>query len=288
MAHFGTLRDYRFAQEVGDIRGAELYGANDEKLGKIDDVIFDHTSGTLLYAVVDTGGWLKSNKFLVPSNQIFARPNNEDDFAVNLTKEQIERFPEFDEKTTENGENFRDYEGRYHKEYTTAGDVMHRDGSTHILTPEASELPATEGSLKGTEGYNLTPDRIADKFSATAPDPNKTRMRPGGLAAKAEDARLPGSTATTEKSVAEETRRPAASTSVSETGRTSIEGLYKNAPEASDDPMLAEQDNLTNPDDLYVPASERHRRIMGFEDLLRKNRVDITAKCGSCSDKKAA
>ncbi len=46
MAHFGTLRDYKFAQEAGDIRGAELYGAKDEKLGKIDDVIFDHTSGS--------------------------------------------------------------------------------------------------------------------------------------------------------------------------------------------------------------------------------------------------
>src|SRR6201986_2692458 len=170
MAHCRTLRDYRFAQEVGDIRGAELYGANDEKLGKIDDVIFDHTSGSLRYAVVDTGGWLKSKKFLVPSNQIFARPKNEDDFAVNLTKEQIERFPEYDEKSTEKGEDFKEYEGRYHKEYSTAGDVMHRDGSTHILTPEASEMPAASGNLETEQGDNFTPDRIADKFTDTAPD----------------------------------------------------------------------------------------------------------------------
>ena len=46
-------------RKSGDIRGAELYGAKDEKLGKIDDVIFDHTSGSLRYAVVDTGGWLQ-------------------------------------------------------------------------------------------------------------------------------------------------------------------------------------------------------------------------------------
>jgi hypothetical protein len=57
---------------------------------------------------------------------------------------------------------------------------------------------------------------------------------------------------------------------------------------APDDSQLEQQDTLTNPDDLYVPAAERHRRIVGFEDLLRKNRVDIAARCGSCSEKKAA
>lgn len=295
MAHFGTLRDYRFAQDAGDIRGAELYGANDEKLGKIDDVIFDHTSGSLRYAVVDTGGWLHSKKFLVPANQIFARPKNDDDFAVNLTKEQIERFPAYDEKATERNEDFREYEKRYHNEYTTAGDVMHREGSTHILTPEATEMPPVSGSAE-TTGLNLTPDRIADKFSDTAPNPNKTRMRPAGVAARAEDTARPGSSGTLEKPTTMEERSnvrqsssaaeqvlPVSTTSAS---RESIMGLYDAAPVAPDDPQLEQQDTLTNPDDLYVPASERHRRIVGFEDLLRKNRVDIAARCGSCSESK--
>jgi PRC-barrel domain len=289
MAHFGTLRDYQFAQDAGDIRGAELYGANDEKLGKIDDVIFDHSSGSLRYAVVDTGGWLHSKKFLVPANQIFARPKHDDDFAVNLTKEQIERFPAYDEKTTECHQDFRDYENRYHKEYTTAGDVMHREGSTHILTPEATEMPAASG---GSSGLNVTPERIADKFSDPAPDPNKTRMRPAGLASRAEDTARPGASGTLEKPTgversvrpsSNEQMRPVATTSDS---RDSIMGLYDNAPVAPDDPQLEQQDTLTNPDDLYVPASERHRRIVGFEDLLRRNRVDIAARCGSCSESK--
>ena len=55
---------------------------------------------------------------------------------------------------------------------------------------------------------------------------------------------------------------------------------------ASEDAMLAEQDRLTNADDLYVPAGERHRRLSSFEDLLRKNRVDIASRCGSCAEKK--
>jgi hypothetical protein len=47
MPHYGTLRaggDYS-TTEADDIRGASVYGMNDDKLGKIDDVICDHASG---------------------------------------------------------------------------------------------------------------------------------------------------------------------------------------------------------------------------------------------------
>jgi len=73
MAHYGTLRDYRFQNpdEIrDDVRGAKVYGINDEKLGKIDDVIFDHTTGEIRYVVIDTGGWLSSKKFILPPAQL--------------------------------------------------------------------------------------------------------------------------------------------------------------------------------------------------------------------------
>src|SRR5581483_2546236 len=69
MAHYGTLRDYRFAdnETEDDIRGSNVYSAqNDDKLGDIDDVIFDHSTGEIRYVVIDTGGWLSSKKFIVP------------------------------------------------------------------------------------------------------------------------------------------------------------------------------------------------------------------------------
>jgi uncharacterized protein YrrD len=56
MAQHGMLREYRFTEASEDIRGSKLYGGNDEKLGKIDDVIFDHNTGFIRYVVVDTGG----------------------------------------------------------------------------------------------------------------------------------------------------------------------------------------------------------------------------------------
>lgn len=54
MAHYGTLKDFRVADAAEDIRGSHLYGLEDEKLGKIDDVIFDHSTGNIRYVVVDT------------------------------------------------------------------------------------------------------------------------------------------------------------------------------------------------------------------------------------------
>ena len=87
MAHYGMLRDYRFGSDVDDIRGASLYGINDEKLGKIDDVIFDHSSGTIRYAVVDSGGWLSSKKFLVPADRIRPDVKHDDDFPCRHDKE---------------------------------------------------------------------------------------------------------------------------------------------------------------------------------------------------------
>ena len=74
MAHYGMLRDYRFSEDVDDVRGATVYGLEDEKIGKIYDVIFDHSTGQIRYVVVDGGGWLKSKKFLVPADRIFRIP----------------------------------------------------------------------------------------------------------------------------------------------------------------------------------------------------------------------
>ena len=47
MAHVGTLRDFRFQNSTDDVRGAALYGRDEEKLGKIKDVVFDHATGSV-------------------------------------------------------------------------------------------------------------------------------------------------------------------------------------------------------------------------------------------------
>lgn len=134
MAHYGTLRDAPIAEATEEIRGSHVYGLNDDKLGKIDDVIFDHTSGDIQYAVVDTGGWLHSKKFLVPAERLRASAKHEDDFEVNLTKEQIESFPPYNESDLESEGKWTDYENRYRAKWVNSP-VQHRAETDRNITP---------------------------------------------------------------------------------------------------------------------------------------------------------
>jgi hypothetical protein len=252
------LREHRFTEDVDDIRGATLYGVDHDKLGKIDDVIFDHDTGNIRYAVVDTGGWLKSKKFLVPADRIRPDTEDEDDFYMDATKERIEALPRYDEEASTKDTDWNDYDARY-REAWESGPVMHKVGSTHILTPEPDELPAGSGSGAGDAAFS--PDRIAGKFPPASQDPNKLRMRPSGLAAKAEDSRLPGAFEPQKNS-----------TLATE--------------EAQDRALQGQRDHLTDADDVYVSESARHARWRTFEDHLRRNRVDITSSCRSCGTAK--
>src|SRR6185312_1870983 len=164
MAHFGTLKSFRFSEgDADDIRGAVLYGINDEKLGKIDDVIFDHSTGDIHYAVVDTGGWLSSKKFVVPSERLNPSGRHEGDYQVALTKRQIETFPAYDEKAVGSEESWGDYEEAYSIVWE-GNEVQHRAGSDHIVTPTDDEMPADTGaSFAGTRQpvLDVTPERLA-------------------------------------------------------------------------------------------------------------------------------
>ena len=66
-----TLRDYGDREILGLIRGTNIYGLEDEKLGSVDDVIVDSESSELRYLIVNAG-WLKSHRFLVPAEQVYA------------------------------------------------------------------------------------------------------------------------------------------------------------------------------------------------------------------------
>lgn len=171
MAIYGNLKDYRFDSEVEDIRGADVYGSNDEKLGEIEDVIFDSRSGELNYVVIDTGGWLSSQRFLVPARQIMIREEGDEDYRVNLTKEQIERFPEYNEEALGNEERWADYERRYHAAIED-GPVMHREDSTRMITPEPSAVEGTGSAAPSrVDPAAATPRRIGQdlpRFGATS------------------------------------------------------------------------------------------------------------------------
>lgn len=148
MAHYGRLKEYRFSgtEAADDIRGAKVYGLEDEKIGKIDDVIFDHGTGDIEYAVVDTGGWLSSKKFIVPPERLRPSAKHENDYEISASKEQIESLPRYDENDVESQDRWKDYEKSY-KAAWHDGPVQHRKGSDRDITPTADEMPPERGSI---------------------------------------------------------------------------------------------------------------------------------------------
>ncbi|HVO63961.1 MAG TPA: PRC-barrel domain-containing protein [Terriglobales bacterium] len=148
MAHYGTLRDYRFSDTDAakdDIRGSKVYGVDDDKLGKIDDVVFDHLSGEIKYVVVDTGGWLHHNKFIVPANRLRASAEHGDDYRVDLTKEQIENLPPYNESDLKSDDKWQDYENKYRSKWET-GPVMHRAETDRNITPTTAQMTRGTGA----------------------------------------------------------------------------------------------------------------------------------------------
>ncbi len=145
MAHYGTLKEIRIGDAAEDIRGSHLYGLNDEKLGKIEDVIFDHSSGNIRYVVVDTGGWLSSKKFLVPADGLRASTKHENDFETSLDKQQIEGFPPYNESDLKSESTWAGYEGRYRSKWV-ANPVMHRSETDRNITPTAQQTVGNPNS----------------------------------------------------------------------------------------------------------------------------------------------
>lgn len=138
MAHYGTLSNTGISEAGEDVRGTHLYGVNDQKLGKIDDVIFDHETGDIRYAVIDTGGWLSTKRFLVPVTALRASTEHTNDFEANLTKAQVETFPPYNESDLDSETKWSGYERSYRSKWV-ADPVMHRAETDRNITPTTKQ-----------------------------------------------------------------------------------------------------------------------------------------------------
>lgn len=184
MAQFGTLKDYRFTNDTEDIRGSHLYGRDDDKLGKIDDVIFDHSTGDIRYVVVDTGGWLSSKKFVVPAGGLRPSAKHKDDFSVDLTKQQVESFPPYNEAHLESDEQWGDYERRYRAQWK-ADPVMHRTGTDRNITPTTYQMEGNLSSERASGAAASAEERAEamDKINpSNAPMEDTGAFESGGYA----------------------------------------------------------------------------------------------------------
>lgn len=181
MARYGTLGDYRFsdtAEAAADIRGSKVYGPKDEKLGEVDDVIFDEATGAIVYVVVNTGGWLSSKKFIVSPERIRPSLQHENDVRVDLTKEQIEAFPPYDGTALTSEEKWADYERRYRSKWVEKP-VMHREATDRNITPTTKQqvdagsgtIPAFDEDIEEETDTDITPAEVEASMDISASGP---------------------------------------------------------------------------------------------------------------------
>ena len=193
MTHSGSLKDHNVSEDVRDIRGTTVRGSNGQKLGKVDDVIFDHDTMTIQYLVVDSEGWLEAGTFLVPADRIGIDPAYKDDLAAGVTRKQIENSPRHQEESLSSEAEWKRYEQEFRK-YWDEAPVMHIKGSDRIITPPEEPAPvqasSTQSPQPGDRQINaaqLFPERMTPVFSDPAPSAGKVTLRPKSVA-RAEEA----------------------------------------------------------------------------------------------------
>jgi sporulation protein YlmC with PRC-barrel domain len=195
MAHYGNLGSQRFGNRVDDIRGANIYGADDQKLGTLDDVILDHATMEIEYVVVDSVD-PEVGKFLLPASEISADTKHPDHFSAEITKEESRSVPSYDEKTLKSESKWKKFLEGF-KKWWEDSPVMHRkDRPDRIVTPPEEPADVQAGSTSGTPASSgrtgipasqLFPERMTDKFSDTRPGAHKITLRPKPVA-RVEDA----------------------------------------------------------------------------------------------------
>lgn len=161
------------------LKGTALYGPDDEKLGTVDDALIDDRNGELRYLVVDSG-WLRSRRFIVPAEQVYAYKDG-DDLYANLRKQDVETLPEFRDETLLTDDAFLNYENSFRRDWrydadparvrtstrlanfrSHVRDVVVRDRPLEKRAVSRADVPATyvaTGSPRPTAVYGVYEDR---------------------------------------------------------------------------------------------------------------------------------
>ncbi len=275
MPHYGILREYRF-EDVDDVRGAEVYGVNDEKLGTIDDVIFDHSTGDIRYIVLKTGGLLSRRKVMVAAGRIEPYGHHEDKFYAELDQERLEMLPEFHDETLKSEGAWSHYEKAYERRWNDS-DVMHNRVTGRILTPPPEQVqepgvpPLTE-EAKESLNRDFTPQKMGkeDDYLGVASGTGKTTLQPRKASiAGREDVPQREVMSPIGSEIEIPNEKPAAS--IPEAMREP--GVYKleRTPEAE-----------KKSDRQDAVQARSGQRWIGFQEKLRERRDKVVSGCSLC------
>ena len=168
------VRDFE-GDYLEDVRGANVYGPDSEKLGSIDDAVVDDRTGEVRYFLIDSG-LLSSRKYLLPADQVYALGDS-DNLYANLRPRDVETLPEYRDDILTSDEAFAAYEANYRQAWRYDGDPSRlrasnrierfrtrvRDHFARLRPRERSEVPpasyASTGRPHPTSVYGVYSDR---------------------------------------------------------------------------------------------------------------------------------
>ena len=293
MPHYGLLHDHKM-EDIDDLRGAEVYGVNDEKLGTIDDVIFDHSSGEIRYILLKTGGLLSGKRIMVPANRVEPYGNHDDKFYAELDKERLEMLPEFNDDKLKNEGDWAQFEKNYEERWND-GTVMYNKDTGRIITPPTNEqVQPTEGqplSQQARESLNrdFTPQRMGKRdelWGVGDSGTGKTTLRPqkASIAGREDASRenpnpLPHQTTREVEGVMSTDFQVSSSPESSTQDAIREPGVYKVDP-------IVETEQGAGPVDRQ--DINRGRRWNDFQQSLRSRRNRIVVDCPHCASQDKA
>jgi hypothetical protein len=102
------------ASEVVDFDNLDVRDQDGDKLGKVDGFIVDAAADRAYYVIVDSGGWFRSRKFLVPIGHARVGESREA-LVLDVNRDTISRYPEYDRDrfAQYREEDLRSYERQY-------------------------------------------------------------------------------------------------------------------------------------------------------------------------------
>lgn len=81
---------------VVDYDGLDVVGPDGERIGDVDGFIVDAQAGRVHYVVIDSGGWFRSRRFLIPVGHATVS-SQQSSLRVDVTRAALFKYPEFDE-----------------------------------------------------------------------------------------------------------------------------------------------------------------------------------------------
>lgn len=136
-------------QDYYDPVGRTVYGANDEKVGKIDGALVESDTGKIRYFIVDVGGWFSSKEVLVPAG--FATFRDDDVYISNLSRNYAENLEAYDDNRTYTYDDVKAQDQRiFTNEFATGDTQRHYDSPNKLELLEERLVVGKDRFVAGT------------------------------------------------------------------------------------------------------------------------------------------